>query len=239
MDLVRRERAQHPHMGGRKLLQLIRPELERLGIIIGRDRFFGVLREHGLLIRKRRAKGPQTTNSQHAFRRHENLLVRTPVTGPHQALVSDITYLRVGDHFGYLSLVTDAWSRKIVGWCLHRSLATAGPLAALDMAIAQLPSSATPIHHSDRGFHYCCHAYIDRLTERGLTVSMTEINHCYENAMAERINGILKHEYELRQRFGNFATAMRATKQAIWLYNTRRPHLALNYGFPEVVHAAA
>ena len=158
-------------------------------------------------------------------------------TSPNQIWVSDITYVRLESSFVYLSLITDLHSRKIVGHYCSDSLESLGCVEALDRALADLPADRYPIHHSDRGCQYCCHEYIDRLIARGLPVSMTEDNHCYENATAERVNGILKQEYGLHMTFRNIEQARRAIARAVCMYNNRRPHMSLQYRTPAEVHA--
>ncbi len=238
VELVKRERRIQPRLGGRKLLHLVRPELDEAGVGIGRDRFFEVLAEHDLLVVRKPGR-PHTTNSRHCLPVFHNLLVGSTFDAPNQAWVSDLTYIRTEEGFLYAALITDVFSRKIVGAHIGDSLEAEGCLAALDKALADLPPEMHPIHHSDRGCQYCCHAYVERLQERDLSISMTEIMHCYENAMAERVNGILKQEYELDSCFRTKAQARKAFKQAVWLYNHRRPHLALNYRFPADVHLDA
>ncbi len=161
------------------------------------------------------------------------------LTQPNQVWVSDLTYLRTREGFLYLSLVTDKYSRKIVGYHCGESLAAAGCVRALEMALAGLPAGEHPMHHSERGRQYCSHEYVNSLLARGLGVSMTEQDHCAENALAERMNGILKSEYGLGRELAAKAPARRAVDQAVNLYNTRRPHTALGYRFPETVHSLA
>ena len=168
-----------------------------------------------------------------------NLIKELEPTGPHQIWVSDITYIRTREKFVYLSLITDAYSRKIVGWHLGATLEASNTLKALDMALAQTPADASPIHHSDRGCQYCSHEYVDRLRERRCSISMTEEDHCAENAMAERLNGILKQEYYLKHEFRNMREARAAVEEAVHLYNYRRPHRALRLRTPDQVHRAA
>ena len=153
--------------------------------------------------------------------------------------MSDLTYIRTEERFLYLSLITDDRSRKIVGWQAADGLEVEGCLRALQQALAQLPAGSRPIHHSDRGIQYCCHEYTQLLESRGLPISMTEHNHCAENAKAERVNGILKQEYGLGQTFASKAQARQAIEQAIWLYNHRRPHVSLDYRKPDEVHRQA
>jgi len=234
-ELVRAERAVQPRLGGKKLHRLLKPELEKAGVRIGRDRFFEVLGERGLLL-ERLPKAPRTTNSRHSLPVFRNLLADMEPTGPNQAWVSDITYIRTDEGFLYLSLVTDDWSRKIVGYHAGDTLETEGCLRALERAVKELVDDAFPLHHSDRGSQYCSHLYTGKLREYGLGISMTEENHCYENAKAERVNGILKQEYGLGSTFRTKRQAIASVDQAVMLYNTRRPHLSLKYKTPEEMH---
>lgn len=236
VELVKQERRMQPRLGGRKLLHLLRSDLDEADVSIGRDRFFEVLAEHDLLVRPKRGR-PRTTNSRHSLPVFHNLLAGNTFASPNEAWVSDLTYIRTDEGFLYAALITDVASRKIVGAHIGDSLEAEGCLAALDQALGELPEGKHPIHHSDRGCQYCCHAYVERLQDRGLSISMTEIMHCYENAMAERINGILKQEYEMDRTFRTKAQAKKAFEQAVWLYNHRRPHLRLDYRFPADVHA--
>jgi putative transposase len=235
-QLVQRERKVQPRLGGRKLHHILSQELAQAGVELGRDRFFKVLEERNLLLEPQPAEYPCTTHSQHYLPVFTNKIKDLEVTGTNQVWVSDITYLRTGEGFLYLALTTDKWSRKIVGEHCGDSLEVEGCLSALEMALRELPKEARPIHHSDRGSQYCSHLYVERLTERQLGVSMTEQDHCAENALAERLNGILKQEYGLGRKFPTKAAARQAVAQAIWLYNNRRPHTALGLQVPEEVH---
>jgi len=235
LELVRKKRTLHSKMGCRKLHHELRADMQKLGIYIGRDRFFKLMKRHGMLIRRRR-KYTRTTDSNHPFRKYPNLFKDVEWEGPNQAWVSDITYIKSREGTMYLSLITDAYSRKIVGYEVNDTLESEGCVKALKRAMKQLSPGELPLHHSDRGLQYCSHAYTSLLIDRGLSISMTEDNHCYENAMAERVNGILKHEYALKESFPNKQIARKACKQAIYLYNTGRPHLALNMRYPEQVH---
>jgi transposase InsO family protein len=237
-DLVNTERASQPRLGGLKLHGLLRGKLEDAGVRLGRDRFFDVLRNQGLLL-ERRPRGPRTTFSSHNLPIFVNEVRELVLTGPHQAWGCDITYIRTEEGFGYLSLITDMFSRKIVGYHLGRTLDSAGTLQALEMALAQLPEDRLVVHHSDRGCQYCCHEYVGRLKERGMCISMTEQDHCAENALAERVNGILKQEYYLDAEFSTMHQARRAVQQAIALYNTRRPHRSLKLQTPDQIHRKA
>lgn len=236
--LVEAERAIQPRLGGLKLHRMLRAELEREDVWLGRDRFFEVLGNQGLLLAPL-PKSARTTNSVHSLPVFRNLIKEKEVTGPHQVWVSDITYIRTREEFAYLSLITDKYSHKVVGYHLGRTLGTRDALEALRMALAALPAGERPIHHSDRGCQYCSHEYVKALTDRGLSVSMTEEKHCAENAMAERMNGILKQEDFLNHEFASLSQARRAVDEAVRLYNTRRPHRALNLQTPEQVHRKA
>jgi putative transposase len=229
------ERQVQPRVGIRKLQLMLAPELDAMGVRAGRDRWFEIARTHDLLV-PRRPRRARTTDSTHGFRVFDNVFAQTTVTAPHQAWVSDLTYLRTDSGFLYLSLITDAYSRQIVGYDVSDSLEAVGCRRALAAALAQLPAAATPLHHSDQGIQYCCRDYLAMLFDRQCPVSMTEQNHCYENAMAERVNGILKIEYLLGLTFRTKALAIRAVHQAVLLYNTRRLHTALGYRTPTQVH---
>jgi transposase InsO family protein len=230
-------RRQMPKLGGRKLYHEIKPELEEMGFKFGRDRFFDLLRRERLLIRRKR-KYIKTTNSYHRFRKYRNLIKDLSIDRPNQVYVADITYIRTLSGFCYLSLLTDACSRKIVGYHLSPSLGIEGCLCALKNALSTLPQRASVIHHSDRGIQYCCEEYTALLNKRGVKISMTEENHIYENALAERVNGILKDEFMLGETLGSFEIAREMVREAIAIYNEERPHQSLGYEKPSVRHAA-
>ena len=238
LELVRRERRMQPRLGGRKLLHLLREDFSEAGVNLGRDRFFELLAESDMLVIPKPG-APRTTNSRHSLPVFANLLAGRVLSAPNEAWVSDLTYIRTDEGFLYAALITDAYSRKIVGAHIGDSLEAEGCLLALEQALATLPAGKYPIHHSDRGCQYCCHEYVERLQTRELPISMTQVMHCYENAQAERVNGILKQEYELDRRFRTKEQARKAFEQAVWLYNHRRPHLRLNYRFPADVHQEA
>ena len=203
---------------------------------MGRDQFNGVLRKHNLLVprHKRRAR---TTNSRHGFRKYKNLTKNLELERANQLWVSDITYIQVGPYFSYLSLVTDAYSHKIVGWKLLDTLEARGPVEALKMALAQRKDpEKTLIHHSDRGVQYCCHAYIELLDEHKAQISMTQNGDPYENAIAERVNGILKDEILQGRGFINYDEAYEAIKRAIKAYNQLRPHMSVDFLTPNQAH---
>jgi transposase InsO family protein len=236
-QLVQRERQIQPRIGGRKLHRVLKKELEEARVKVGRDRFFEILRQRNLLLPPRRSAFPRTTHSQHYLPVFTNQIKDLELSGANQVWVSDVTYLRTIEGFLYLSLITDKWSRKVVGHHCADTLEVKGCLEALEFAFNDLPESAKPIHHSDRGSQYCCHEYVNRLKEKQLGISMTETDHCAENALAERINGILKSEYSLDLEFQNKEQARRAVLQAVHLYNTRRLHTSLKYRVPAEVHA--
>lgn len=238
LSMVHDVRRRHPRIGGKKLYYRLRESIDTMGIKIGRDKFFEVLRGRSLLVKKRR-KYVSTTDSYHRFRVYRNLLKGRPLTKAHQGWVSDITYIRTGNDFSYLFLITDAFSRKIVGWDLSDSLKIGGAIKALKMAIRQCSQSKGLIHHSDRGIQYCSKAYVELLNKSGIEISMTEENHCYENAMAERMNGILKQEYGLDETFLSASRAGKAVKEAVLSYNMDRPHWSLKMATPEQIHMAA
>jgi putative transposase len=235
-QLVRRERQQQPRLGGRKLHHRLKAELAGAGVRLGRDRFFAELGRRDLLLKPVRAVYPRTTQSYHNLPVFRNRLKGLEVKRPNEAWVSDLTYLRTREGFLYLALITDRYSRKVVGAHVGDTLEAVGCVQALEVALAQLPAGARPIHHSDQGSQYCSHEYVRRLEAHGLGISMTESNHCAENALAERMNGIFKQEYGLGLEFATKADARRAVPQSIWLYNTQRPHTTLDYRTPEEVH---
>jgi transposase InsO family protein len=235
-ELVRVEREQQPRLGVRKLHYLIAVELQAAGVKLGRDRLFEELRKAGLLVSRKPSEWPKTTNFNPNLPVFKNQIKGRKARRPNQVWVADITYIRTRDAFMYLSLITDQWSRKIVGYHLGETLETAGSLKALSMALRSLNPGERPIHHSDRGCQYASHAYVARVERAGMKLSMTERNHNAENALAERMNGILKQEYWLDATFASQSEARRATAQGVQLYNNRRPHTALRFKTPAAVH---
>lgn len=235
ISLVKKERESQPRVGTVKLQKHLAEDFFKLGIKIGRDRLFDVLRDNDMLVRRKKASF-KTTNSYHHFHKYNNLIKDLEITRPNQVWVSDITYIRTVKGFCYLALITDLYSRKIVGYDLSDSLELAGCLRALQKALANAKPAAGLIHHSDRGIQYCSKQYVEKLTKKKVEISMTEENHCYENAVAERVNGILKDEFYLDQCFGNTGHAKKATKSAIGIYNNKRLHLSLNLKTPEQVY---
>ncbi len=234
VELVEQERKDQPRIGTRKLYETLRPSFEAAQIKVGRDSLFDILRGNNLLVKRKRAYC-KTTNSYHHFHKYKNLVKDMAITAPNQVWVSDITYIRTVKGFCYLALVTDLYSRKIVGYDISDSLELTGCLRALQQALRQARPAAGLVHHSDRGVQYCSHQYVNKLKKKKIKISMTEENHCYENAVAERVNGILKDEFYLDQCFFSTEKAKIATKSAIKLYNNKRLHLSLGYKTPNMV----
>ena len=225
-----------PVLGGRKLYELLNQRLPD-SLLPGRDKFFDFLRSQGLLIRKHREYRPITTVSWHHFHKYPNLWRGRIPDGPNQVWVSDITYIRIEDGtFLYLSLITDVYSHKIVGWFLSESLSMEGPLNALKMALEELPGGHQLIHHSDRGVQYCSNAYVELLQKNGIQVSMTENGDPRENAVAERVNGILKEEWLNREVIRSLEKGRERTGEIIRIYNEMRPHMSNDYLTPQQAH---
>jgi transposase InsO family protein len=235
-QMVEKERKLMPRLGGRKLLLRIEPHLPE-ELLMGRDRFFDFLRNHGLLVRKRRP-GARTTFSNHWLHKYPNLIVGFEPERAHQIWVSDITYIPTGEGFCYLSLVTDAYSRKIIGWALGDTLEAKHSVKALKMAIGQLPKGTKNVfHHSDRGVQYCCEEYVKILNKNHFLISMTQNGDPRENAIAERVNGILKGEWLNGMCFSNIEEARSAIDRVIRTYNQMRPHSSLEMKTPCFAHS--
>jgi putative transposase len=235
INIVRKKRKSLPREGVRKLIKSLDEEFTKANLKVGRDSLFNVLRKHQMLtLRKKHSS--RTTNSHHRFNKYNNIIKNMKITKPDQVWVSDITYIRTIKGFCYLALITDMHSRKIVGYDLSDSLELNGCVRALNKAIYQAKNIKQLIHHSDRGIQYCSNQYTQILKRKKIDISMTQENHCYENAMAERVNGILKDEFYLDQTFTDVTHAKRAAKNAINLYNEIRLHLSLDYKTPNMVY---
>lgn len=230
-------RAQMPMLGCRKLYHLLKKEIDSLSKPLGRDKFFELLKKNSLLIKPKRYR-PRTTESRHRFKKYDNLIKDLEINRINQVHVSDITYLRTVDRFCYLFLITDLYSRRIMGEELSESLAIEGSLSALRMAAGKVKNLNGSIHHSDRGIQYCSNIYTEKLKSLGIKISMSEQANPYENAVAERVNGILKQEFMLDKTFPDILTARKAVKEAIRIYNEKRPHMSLGYKTPEQVYKA-
>jgi transposase InsO family protein len=229
-------RKYHRIMGGRKLYECLAPFLLEHQIKMGRDALFDLLSAHHLLV-KRKRKRVYTTHSFHWLHKYPNLIKDFVPTKPNQLWVSDITYLRISGGFLYISLVTDAYSRQIVGYHIAESLAGVETYKALKMAINnEKPAPRQLFHHSDRGVQYCSEEYVKLLTHHHIHISMTEDGDPLENPIAERINGILKEEYMDHYRISNSTEAKKYLKLAVHLYNRERPHLSLGMLKPAEVH---
>ena len=224
VDLVLEERHFQPRIGVRKLHHLLGEAFQEYGLKVGRDKLFEILRENDLLVEPGK-RYTVTTNSRHWLKKYNNLITGTTVERPDQVWVSDITYLRLVNGFCYLSLITDLYSHKIVGWHCSESLETDGCIKALEMALKGRRNQSLPLtHHSDRGMQYCSNAYTSLLREQGIAISMGEVGNPYENAVAERVNGILKTEFMLSETFQDVRLARMQAGEAVRIYNERRPH---------------
>jgi transposase InsO family protein len=232
---VLRIRTQQSRVGVRKLHHMIASFTREHGVEMGRDALYDLLREHSMLVRRRRRRGPRTTFSAFWMKRYPNLAKEFTASGSNHLWVSDITYIRVREGFAYLSLVTDAYSRKIVGYHLNGDLSAKGPAAALRMALRNNPQREGLIHHSDRGLQYYSSEYM-KVIGTDIRISMTEKSDPLENAIAERVNGILKQEL-LAKNFSSFAEARRQVDQAVDTYNNLRPHLSIDLLTPTEAHA--
>lgn len=233
-ELVAKWRRMMPRLGTRKLYSLIKPELDQLGLKLGRDGLFAYLRSKGLLVRPVKSY-TKTTFSHHRFRKHPNLYSGVKPTRVNQFYVSDITYLESGEGVHYLSLVTDAYSRKIVGHEVSKDMKTASVVKAIRKAKRHRFDDQKLIHHSDRGSQYCSDLYQQELKAQGIKPSTTDGYDCYQNALAERVNGILKQEF-LLYRCNTFEETKRLVDESVRVYNQYRPHLSLGMKTPNEVH---
>ena len=235
IEEVLRYRKHQKRLGTRKLLDEMQGFLSSHGFQIGRDAMFNLLQERGLLITKRKRRGFITTLSKHRFKKYPNIIRDFIPIAPNQLWVSDITYIHLSGGFAYLSLITDAYSRKIVGFYLSADLTATGPLNALKMALTDNAERIGLIHHSDRGVQYCCDAYVKLLQDKKIKISMTENGDPLENAIAERVNGILKQEL-LEEVFPDYKMAQKAIAIACSTYNHLRPHGSINNLKPAEAH---
>jgi putative transposase len=223
-------------VGTQKLHYMLQKPLEEHGIKLGRDYLFNLMRDHHLCIRRRR-RNAITTNSRHWMHKYNNLIKALVIDHPEQVWVSDITYVRVKNRWGYLSLITDAYSKKIMGWAFRKDLSAQGCTNALEMAIRdRMYPHNKLIHHSDRGSQYCSKGYVDLLTQDHTAISMTENGDPYENAIAERVNGILKQEFNLHSVQLGWKETTEKIKESIQTYNQLRPHASCDYLTPEQAH---
>ncbi len=235
---VKNIRKNHRRIGTRKLFEMMQPFLLEHSIKMGRDALFTLLSANHLLVRKRKRR-IQTTNSYHWLRKYPNLIREFVPTAPNQLWVSDITYWKIntGEHL-YISFITDAYSHRIVGYHVAETLETIESIQALQMALSALgaESHLNLTHHSDRGVQYCSGAYVKLLQDKGIKISMTENGDPLENAVAERINGIIKDEYLETYDIDNIKDAKQLLKAVVGLYNTERPHMSIGNLTPNHIH---
>lgn len=224
-----------PRIGTRKLYYILREEFEREEIKVGRDKLFKILRSNRLLITKRK-RYIQTTNSKHWLKKYSNLIKGLEIDRPEKLWVSDITYVRTDDGFCYLTMITDAYSRKIVGYSVNETLGTEGTIEALKMAIKNRRRSEELIHHSDRGIQYCSKEYVEFLEKHKIKISMTEQSDPYENALAERMNRTIKEEFLIIEKFKDYQILKKTVAESVDIYNTERPHLSCEMLSPAIVH---
>ena len=232
---VNKIRMHQPRIGGRRLHHMLQAFMQGHQLQMGRDVFFKLLFDSGLLVRKRKRRKPATTDSFHRYKKYKNLVKEFVHVASNQLWVSDITYITLKNCFAYLSLITDAYSRKIVGFYLSKSLGASGSIKALKMALNNNSNLQSIIHHSDRGVQYCCNDYVRILKNKKIKISMTENSDPLENAIAERVNGILKDEL-LQEVYGDFTAAQESIAKAISVYNHLRPHSSISYKTPAEVH---
>lgn len=235
--LVQQIRRRMPRLGTRKLYYLLKDDFEKLGIKIGRDKFFDYLRAEHLLIR-RKTNYTKTTNSKHWLKKHPNLVKEKKAKRAEEIFVSDITYIKSRERTHYLALTTDAYSRKIMGYYLSDDLSAEHTVKALRMAVKKRISNNPLIHHSDRGLQYCSSVYQEELKSNRIKTSMTDGYDCYQNALAERMNGILKQEF-LIETCNTGKELEVLIKESIETYNNERPHLSLGMKTPNYIHKKA
>ena len=231
---MQRIRTSMPKLGGKKLYYLLSDELSTLKV--GRDKLFTILRANHMLI-KRKKRYHITTDSHHRFRKHKNLISTMEIEKPESVWVSDITYVGTRINPSYLALITDAYSKKIVGYNVSNSLSVEGSLSALKMALNNRSYKSHPlIHHSDRGLQYCSNEYQKIIAQNNIKPSMTEKYDPYENAIAERVNGVLKQEFDIAKNIQNLSLKKKLIKNAIEIYNNQRPHLSNQMLTPIQMH---
>lgn len=241
VEKARSYRRDNPGLGCSKLYLIVRKVFEGNERMPGRDAFIEMLRRHGLMVHLRRRRHYRTTDSSHSYRKYPNLIKGVIPDRPNKVWAADITYVETGEGVCYLSLVTDVYSHKIVGWAVGPTLETSYPLQALEMALATVDdrTAGTLIHHSDRGCQYCSHAYVSLLKKRGVGISMTQSGDPLENAVAERANGILKTEWLHRMSIASRQECREVLERIIGFYNTQRPHMSIGMQTPDVAHTQA
>ena len=236
LELVREQRKTHHRSGTRKLIRYIDDGLQQNNIKMGRDALFDLLRSYGMLVSKTK-RYHITTDSKHLFYKSPNLIKDMEIQHSEQVFVSDITYIKTDAGHAYLALVTDAYSKKLMGWALDDNMRATLVVQALDMAIKNLSfGHRSIIHHSDRGIQYCCPEFTDFAAKNNFRLSTTQQYDPYENAVAERINGILKYEFGLKKTIKSVEIARQIMAQAVRIYNQQRLHWSLGLETPEYIH---
>lgn len=238
VEKARDYRSENPGLGCVKLYFIIKRLFEETGCMPGRDAFIELLRKNGLMVQIKRRRRYKTTDSSHHYHKYENLIKDVVPMRANEIWVSDITYIETEDGVCYLSLITDAYSRKIVGWAVGPTLETIYPLQALEMALSTIDDETASqlIHHSDRGCQYCSAAYVKKLKDRKIRISMTQSGDPLENAIAERANGIIKTEWIYKMQIRNLDHCRNELERIILFYNTQRPHMSIGNQTPEKVH---
>lgn len=235
LELVKTIRSVHPRMGVRKLHEIIKPDMQKFNIKIGRDALFDLLSDNQLLVRKRKRR-IKTTNSYHRYHKYKNLIKDFTPYKSNQIWVSDLTYIRTEEGFSFLFLITDAYSKKIVGYHLSENMETSNAIKALQMALKNSEKINGLIHHSDRGVQYCSNEYVKLCQDYEIKLSMTEDGNPLDNPIAERVNGILKDEYLYEYHFIDHQDASTKVDSTIYKYNQLRPHLSCNMETPNQAH---
>jgi transposase InsO family protein len=224
-----------PRLGTRKLYHLLREDFNREGIAVGRDKLFTLLRQDNLLVGKRK-RFTKTTHSHHWMRKHPDMVKDMVVKRPEQLWVADITYVAIETGYAYLHLITDAYSKQIMGYFVSTDLCASSTIKALTMSLENRKYQGELVHHSDRGLQYCSSGYVKILTDNNISISMTQSGSPYDNAIAERVNGILKDEFGLDQVFKTIDQLKKQTSESIKIYNEQRPHLSNQMLTPEKMH---
>jgi transposase InsO family protein len=224
-----------PRLGTRKLYHLLREDFNREGIAVGRDKLFTLLRQDNLLVGKRK-RFTKTTHSHHWMRKHPDMVKDMVVKRPEQLWVADITYVAIETGYAYLHLITDAYSKQIMGYFVSTDLCASSTIKALTMSLENRKYQGELVHHSDRGLQYCSSGYVKILTDNNISISMTQSGSPYDNAIAERVNGILKDEFGLDHVFKTIDQLKKQTSESIKIYNEQRPHLSNQMLTPEKMH---
>lgn len=227
-------RKYQPRCGGRKLFIMLQPFFKQYNITMGRDSFFNLLRKNKMLVRRTK-RSVHTTQSHHHYRLYPNLAKDFSPMKAHELWVSDITYIPLKERFAYLFLITDGYSRKIVGFHVNDDMKVSSAVVALKKALQQKPPETIVIHHSDRGIQYCSTEYVELLQQHHALISMTQSGDPLENAIAERVNGILKTEL-ISSYYNTIEEASLHITRCITIYNYKRRHTSLNYQIPNDVH---